>query len=297
MMFLSQRIEELMMHHHDARYAVAEFVLHEKKNIQEYTIDDIAQHSYTSKATVVRFAKTLGFKGWCDFIKAYIAEVRYDELHQGDVDANYPFTQANSTSEILDNIKKLQIESIQDTFELMDLSTLNKATDYLYKANRVVIFGLSPNVYLGELFKRKMITIGKNIEVANLGEMAIVSRTLKSDDCAILVSYSGNNQDAEPMCYLPILLKQKVKMIGITSGGNNYLREHLSCVFTMSSKERLYTKISTFASEESIQYIFNALYANYYSKAYQENNQFKIQNAKIIENKRQSVIHNKDKVS
>lgn len=179
----------------------------------------------------------------------------------------------------------------------MDLSTLNKATDYLYKANRVVIFGLSPNVYLGELFKRKMITIGKNIEVANLGEMAIVSRTLKSDDCAILVSYSGNNQDAEPMCYLPILLKQKVKMIGITSGGNNYLREHLSCVFTMSSKERLYTKISTFASEESIQYIFNALYANYYSKAYQENNQFKIQNAKIIENKRQSVIHNKDKVS
>ena len=86
-------------------------------------------------------------------------------------------------------------------------------------------------------------------------------------------------------------------MIGITSGGNNYLREHLSCVFTMSSKERLYTKISTFASEESIQYIFNALYANYYSKAYQENNQFKIQNAKIIENKRQSVIHNKDKVS
>lgn len=206
------------------------------------------------------------------------------------MDANYPFTQANSTSEILDNIKKLQIESIQDTFELMDLSTLNKATDYLYKANRVVIFGLSPNVYLGELFKRKMITIGKNIEVVNLGEMAIVSRTLKSDDCAILVSYSGNNQDAEPMCYLPILLKQKVKMIGITSGGNNYLREHLSCVFTMSSKERLYTKISTFASEESIQYIFNALYANYYSKAYQENNQFKIQNAKIIENKRQSVI-------
>lgn len=289
-MFLSQRIEELMMQHHDARYAVAEFVLHEKKHIQDYTIDDIAEYSYTSKATVVRFAKTLGFHGWRDFIKAYISEIHYEQRHQGNVDANYPFTQDNTTSEMLDNIKKLQIESIQDTYDLIDISTLDKATDYMFKANRVVIFGLSPNVYLGELFRRKMITIGKNVEIASIGEMGIICRTLKSNDCAIIVSYSGNNQDAEPMCFLPILLKHQVKLIGITSGGENYLREHISCVFTMSSKERLYTKIATFASEESIQFIFNALYANYFLKAYEDYDKYKIDNARILETKRESVL-------
>lgn len=58
-LFLLQKIEELMMNHHDARYAVGEFVLHEQTNLHHYTISQIAEYTYTSKATVVRFAKTV----------------------------------------------------------------------------------------------------------------------------------------------------------------------------------------------------------------------------------------------
>ena len=71
---------------------------------------------------------------------------------------------------------------------------LEMATSYLLKAKHIVIFGLSPNIFLGELFRRKMITIGKSIDIAKLGEMGIISRTLGSDDCAIMISYSGNNE-------------------------------------------------------------------------------------------------------
>lgn len=52
-----------MMNHHDARYAVGEFVLYEQVKLHRYTISQIAEYTYTSKATVVRFAKTLGFDG------------------------------------------------------------------------------------------------------------------------------------------------------------------------------------------------------------------------------------------
>lgn len=289
-MFLLQKIEELMMEYHDARYAVGEFVLHEQSNLHKYTINQIAEYSYTSKATVVRFAKTLGFDGWKEFMKAFISEMKYLEQHKADADVNYPFDAKSSVNEIIDSIKKVQIESIQDSADLLDVEMLEKAVHYLIKAKHIIIFGLSPNIFIGELFRRKMITIKKQVDIAKLGEMGIISNTLTEDDCAIMISYSGNNEHAEPMCYIPTLLENKVSVIGITSGGDNYMRKELDCVLTMSSKERLYTKISNFATEESLQYIFNVLFSCYFVKHYQDNNLYKLQNSKILESSRWAVL-------
>lgn len=278
------------MEYHDARYAVGEFVLHEQSNLHKYTINQIAEYSYRSKATVVRFAKTLGFDGWKEFMKAFISEMKYLEQHKADADVNYPFDAKSSVNEIIDSIKKVQIESIQDSADLLDVEMLEKAVHYLIKAKHIIIFGLSPNIFIGELFRRKMITIKKQVDIAKLGEMGIISNTLTEDDCAIMISYSGNNEHAEPMCYIPTLLENKVSVIGITSGGDNYMRKELDCVLTMSSKERLYTKISNFATEESLQYIFNVLFSCYFAKHYQDNNLYKLQNSKILESSRWAVL-------
>ena len=278
------------MEYHAARYAVGEFVLHEQSNLHKYTINQIAEYSYTSKATVVRFAKTLGFDGWKEFMKAFISEMKYLEQHKADADVNYPFDAKSSVNEIIDSIKKVQIESIQDSADLLDVEMLEKAVHYLIKAKHIIIFGLSPNIFIGELFRRKMITIKKQVDIAKLGEMGIISNTLTEDDCAIMISYSGNNEHAEPMCYIPTLLENKVSVIGITSGGDNYMRKELDCVLTMSSKERLYTKISNFATEESLQYIFNVLFSCYFAKHYQDNNLYKLQNSKILESSRWAVL-------
>lgn len=285
-MFLFQKIEELMMTHHDARYAVGEFVMHEQTNLHNYTISEIADQTYTSKATVVRFAKTLGFEGWKEFMKAFIAEVRYQEAHQGDVDVNYPFKEKDTTREIIENIKKVQIEAIQDTADLMEDYMIEKATRYLYRAKHIALFGMSPNVYLGESFRRKLVTVGKTIEIAQPGEMGITARTLGEQDCAIVISYSGNNETAEPVKHVSMLLDLHVPIIAITSGGDNYLRQHLDCVLTISSKERLYTKITSFASEQSISFILNILFAKYFAQDYQKHCFFKIQSSKDLERSR-----------
>lgn len=289
-MFLFQKIEELMMTYGDARHAIGEFVLHEKDHLHEYTINEIAEYTYTSKATVVLFAKTLGYDGWKEFMKEFISEIKYQQNHQDDVDVNYPFKETDSVNTIIEKMKTLQIESIQDTADLLDITMLNKATTYLLNAKHIVIFGISPNSFLGELFRRKMITIGKQVDLARSGESGIIARTLGKEDCAIMISYSGNNEAADPLVHLSVLLENKVPTIGITSGGDNYLRRNLECILTMSSKERLYTKIANFSTEESIQFIFNVLFANYFVKNYQENNLYKIRNSKILESVRVAAL-------
>lgn len=289
-MFLFQKIEELMMTHHDARYAVGEFVMHEQANLHQYTITQIAEYTFTSKATVVRFAKTLGFVGWKEFMKAFIAEVRYQESHQGDINVNYPFKEGDTTREIIEKLKKLQMETIQDSADLMEDEVVEKATSYIVKAKNIVIFGLSPNVYLGELFRRKLVTIGKKVEIAHPGEQGIMARTLGKEDCAILITYSGNNAYAEPACHVNMMKKHQVPIIAITSGGDNFLRQQVDCVLTISSKERLYTKISNFATEQSISFILNILFANYFAQNYQYNSFFKVQSSKDLEQPRISAL-------
>lgn len=289
-MYLFQKIEEVVISNTGARQAVGEFVLHEKDNLYKYTIDEIAEITFTSKATVVRFAKSLGYDGWKEFIKDFVAEVKYQSMHQGDVDVNIPFNETDTTDDIIQKIKTVQMESIQDTADIMDSKMIDLATKYLINAKHIVIFGMSPNAYLGELFRRKLITIGKQIDIARSDETGIISRTMTPEDCAIMISYSGNNPHVEPLCHLETLLKANVPTIGITSDGDNYLRRRLNCVLTISSRERLYTKISNFASEESINYIFNVLFSCYFVKKYQENYMYKIQNSKILETSRRTIL-------
>ena len=287
-MYLFQKIEEMMMRYEDARKTIGDFVLQEQKDLHKYTIGEIAEKTFTSKSTVTRFAKTLGYSGWKSFMKDFVAEQRYQMENKGEADANFPFDQGDSTELIMQKIKQVQIESIEDTYNLMDAAMVELAVKHLLNARHIVIFGLSPNIFIGELFRRKMVTIGKQIDIAKLGETGIISRTLTDQDCAIMISYSGNNEFAEPAIHLKNMLNHHVPVIGITSGGDNYIRKSLNCVLTMSSRERLYTKISNFATEESILYILNVLFSCYFALDYEQNLARKLQTSRLLEKERKA---------
>lgn len=290
-MFLFQKIEETMMRYTDARHAVGEFILQEPENLYQYTVTEIAAKTFTSKATVVRFAKAMGYDGWKEFMKDYIAEVKYQKAHENTVDFNIPFQKDDSVDTIIENIKKLQIESIRETADLLDKDNLRRATDYLDRASHIEIFCSSPNTYLGELFKRKLITIGKSANVAISGEAGLMAASLGPQDCALVISYSGNSVSQNPVNRIGILKKNRVPIIGITSGGDNYMRKNLDCILTMSTRERLYTKIANYSTEESLGYILNVLFSCCFARQYKKNLDFKIKNSRLLEQERITMMN------
>lgn len=282
-MFLFQKIEETMMKYSDARHAVGEFIIREQGKVHEYTIGEIAERTFTSKATVVRFAKAMGYDGWKEFMKDYIAEVQYQNSFANDLDYNFPFDDKDDDDMILDKLEKLQVETIRESRKLIDPDILKLATDRIVQAENIVIFAMSPNSYYGSLFARKLCSIGYRAHVAASGETGLNAAALGPKDCAILISYSGNNKSSEVLNKIKILKGNKVPLIGITSGGKNYLREKLDCVFTMVSRERLYTKISNYTTEESLGFILNSLFSCVFARNYQSNKNFKILNSRLLE--------------
>jgi len=234
----------------------------------------------------------LGFKGWKDFSNHLIEDIRYEQTHYSDIDPNIPFTNRDNYAEIIKNIATIQIESIQDTADNIDIDKLANAVEMLINSERIIILGVSPNNLLADIFRRKMATIGKIIEVPQSGEIGITISSLTKKDSVLIISYSGNDVSREPMSFIPQLKQQEVKLIGLTSDGGNYIHQEIDTILGISSRERLYKKISNFSTEESILFLLNILYSSVFSKNYMKNYSFKVQNSMNLEKTR--IFHQTD---
>ena len=64
------------------------------------------------------------------------------------------------------------------------------------------------------------------------------------------------------------------------------MRKNLDCVFTLCTRERLYTKIANYSTEESLNYILNVLFSCCFARNYKANLDFKIRNSRVLEHER-----------
>src|ERR671938_285149 len=98
-MYLFQRIEEAVFKQFDARRTIGEFLLANREELPNYSMDEIAKLTHTSKATLVRFAKYFDYSGWTEFMYAFTHEVVHFEENTFEIDSNIPFTRSADTLE------------------------------------------------------------------------------------------------------------------------------------------------------------------------------------------------------
>lgn len=288
-MSLIHKVEEITMEYGGgARHSIGTFILEKKSALTRYSLQEIADATYTSKAAVVRFAKALGFSGWKEFLKAFWEEQSYQEQHYTDIDANYPFDADSSRQDIINQLCSLQVESLLDTADLLDGAPLAECAELLLRSRRIAMFGLNPNLTLAELFQRKMLSIGRQVELPSMGDSGLLAHSLTAEDCAVIISYSGNSIRHGPLSVLPALEERGVPVIALTSVGDNLLRQRADYTLSISSYERLYSKISTFATENSILYILNVLFSCCFAADYQANISCKVGTARRLESERRT---------
>lgn len=287
-MLLTQKLEQMTCTSQDAQKVISEFLLKERKRISRYSMQEIADETFSSKSTLVRVAKKLGFSGWNEFMAAYQEEIRYLETHKTDVNVNKPFDGGSTPMEIAGNIAAVKRASIQETMEMLHPETVNQIVDALIAARRICFFGISVNRYLGELFQHKLLLIGRSVELINQVEERYQAESLREGDCAVVVSYSGNDMERNPIHLLPTLKKHGVTIIGLTSMGDNLLRSYSDYVLTIASQEKLYSKIGSFATESSILFLLDTIFGCYFARNFEENLDYKVTMARAVDKRRYS---------
>ncbi|MFA9379161.1 MAG: MurR/RpiR family transcriptional regulator [Lachnotalea sp.] len=92
-----------------------------------------------SESTVVRFAMSLGYKGYPEFQKSMeeLVSRRIDKIEKMNVTYGH-----NSQSQILENVLKSDVEKINYTLEHADSIAFELAVDTLIKAKKIYIIGI-----------------------------------------------------------------------------------------------------------------------------------------------------------
>ncbi|CAJ2234082.1 MurR/RpiR family transcriptional regulator [Companilactobacillus paralimentarius] len=290
-MTLIQVLEDISVSENNAKKYIAEFLLKEKDQIDKYSMQQIADKTFTSKSTLFRFAQSLNYSGWREMIQTFLREIAYMNQHYSNIDPNLPFLAGEATDDIVGKLTEIQRESVQNTADMINIDTLNLAVDRILNARRnIVLFGISPNNLMGQLLQRKLSSIGIILTIARTDEGGMLASALHKGDCAILVSYSGNNEQREPMKFIETLKGNQVNIISLTSEGENYLSKNTDCVLRISSREKLYSKIGNFTTEESILHLFNLIYACCFSRNFISNYNYKLQNSEEFEYRRSSKL-------
>lgn len=268
-MLIQQKLEEQIDLSYNEKI-VADFILSNKENINHISINDISKSTHTSLSTTVRLAQKLGFSGWKELKEAFNEEQQYILTHFQSIDPNIPFMKNDSYQNITYKIANLLSDAILDTVQLIHHDELMKAIKYISNANNIYIFAITNTAAMAYDFKYKMRFLFKKVHVIeNPEEFTFNLNMCEPNDCCIFISYSGETFELFDVKELKI--RHTFNSISITSLGENSLKKYTDCHLYISTREKLYSKIGHFVSNQSIHFILDALYACYFKMNYDEN--------------------------
>lgn len=271
----------------NSEQAVIDYILDNKLNIEHQTTAEIASATFSSKSTLVRTAQKLGFSGWQEFKAAFIKEWTYLSSNISQINANLPFQKSDNIQEISHQLATLKKEAIDDTQSLLSYKTLNKAIRTLAASQTIHVFATSNNNLLPLTFQQKMSRIRRDVRIHSLaGEQYFDAYQAFPNSCALLISYSGETTSL--LRIATILHRRNIPIILLTSIGESSISRLTDCCLFISTKEKLYSKIATFTTDESILYLLDLLYSGIFALDYDENLSFKIEAASYIEANRQA---------
>ena len=244
----------------DGQRAVAQWLAAHRNEVAMVTVKRIAQETFTSPATVVRLAKALGYEGFEPLRAELVVEASYLNQHFRGVDANQPIAEDDDPLTVAAKVAALARETASDTLSLMDGVTLAQATDIIESARVTHISATSFPLLYAQDFQLKMRRIGRPVEVCTLvGEPLFTEGIVSDRDCAIAISYSGTTPSTLDVARM--YKRRGIPLVAITSLGANPLREIADVTLSLTTRERLYSKVAGFASELSIRLVLDTLYA------------------------------------
>ncbi|OCN00575.1 RpiR family transcriptional regulator [Clostridium sp. W14A] len=212
---------------------IEEYVLANKDQIPHLSVKGLAQKSHTSDASVLRFCKTLGYRGYRDFIVAVSAalgsadktESEYTDIQPGD-----------DLQTIITNVSRNNRKSIEDTMSVIDRDAIGRAVELLRKASRIDFYGIGASGLVCMDAQQKFTRIGKTCFAYTDGHSQLTAASiLKSGDVAVLISNSGDTLDI--LNTLEVAKESKATIIAITRYVKSELANEADLVLNFSTPE------------------------------------------------------------
>lgn len=176
--------------------SIAQYVIASPHKVTQLSIADLSEEVNAGEASVIRFCRQLGYKGFQNF-KMELAI----ELAMNDSDDNSTLLEAEiqKTDDAHTIGLKLQgtISTVlSETLNLLDMEQMERVVEALHTCNCAYIFGVGASGLTAEEMKHKLMRIGLRVDaLTNNHFMYMQAALLKVGDVAIGISHSGHSPE------------------------------------------------------------------------------------------------------
>jgi DNA-binding MurR/RpiR family transcriptional regulator len=123
-------------------------------------VNDLAQAVGVSKSTVVRFAKSLGYKGFPHFKREIQQQMRGKLRAAARMEET--FAELGNDENIFAKLIKRDIQLLQETLQAASFPDFHKATEIIWRARKVFIIGLNASMALAYLLHFRLVRVKKD---------------------------------------------------------------------------------------------------------------------------------------
>ncbi|MCW6660297.1 MurR/RpiR family transcriptional regulator [Aerococcaceae bacterium NML191292] len=170
---------------------LAEYILNNRSAVIHYSAQLLAKKSNTSAATVVRYAKKLGYKGFQQ-LKIDLAkdnseqEVSFDDM----------ILEEDDTLTLVKKSYSSNLKTLEQTYNLINVEHLSSAIHLLTQAETIYLVGVGGSSIICEDLMHKLTRINKKVIFHQNFHIFLHNLTyIKPKDVLIAVSYSGETPE------------------------------------------------------------------------------------------------------
>jgi len=180
-----------------------------------------------SESTVVRFAMTLGYKGYPDFQKALEEMVRNKLNSIQRMEVTYGRI---SQSKILESVLRSDEEKIKETLQNIDDRAFEMAVDTILNADKVYVIGIRSCASLASFLAFYLNLIFENVVLLNTNNSSeIFEQMIRINSKDVIIGISFPRYSMRTLKALEFANNRNAKVITLTDSVNSPMNLYSSC--------------------------------------------------------------------
>ncbi|KIY22721.1 MurR/RpiR family transcriptional regulator [Mesobacillus subterraneus] len=213
---------------------VADYILQNTVEIIHLSITEFAEYASVAEATIFRFCKRLGFRGYQAFKIALASELvePIKNIHE-------EIMEQDDVGTLAEKVFAGHMEAMKETLNLLDAKVLERIVEILSQASRIDFFGSGGSSAIAMDAYHKFLRTGIHCNAHSDGHQQIISAALLGPgQAAIGISHSGSNKDVTEA--LKVAKANGAATIAITGHYKSPLSKQADHVLYTTSRETLF---------------------------------------------------------
>ncbi len=191
--------------------SVADFFLNNTKQM-DFNSKKLSKLLYVSEATLSRFAKKCGYKGYRELIYVYLKDLA-------------GCVKEKDISTLSARVRDTYLKLLEESYDLLDETQMKRLANLINKCRRVCVYGMGSSGFAANEFKLRFMRTGLYVEAITDSQIIQMNSALVDEENLIIaISLSGKTK--EILSGIRLAKENKAKVVLITANKNVKEKEY-----------------------------------------------------------------------